>query len=132
MLGTVGQVSNINDGFLIPQRDSSGLTFKFPAGSKILCTNCQIDDESTLIANGDIVKTTLGYDIKNEIEARITKGSSVPLTVLHYRQIVYAEKVTSGTNMLFILPKGARVNNTLVENTGEFSVPTSSTYLIEY
>ena len=132
MLGTVGQVSNINDGFLIPQRDSSGLTFKFPAGSKILCLTCQFDNEDTLVANGDIVKTTLGYDIKNEIEAHISKNSSSPLTILHYRQIVYVEKVISGSNVLFILPKGARVNNTLVETTGEFSVPTSSTYLIEY
>ena len=132
MVGTVAQMNNRTGGFSIAYKVDNNLGIKVPSGSKILCTNCEIENEATLISNGSIIKTTIGYDIQEDLEISITKEDTIPLTILHGREILYADKAVSGSNIIFNLPKGARVNQILVANTGEFIMPAASNYLIEY
>ena len=132
MIGTIAHMNNRTGGFSIAYKMDNNLEIKVPNGSKILCTNCEIENEATLISNGSIIKTTIGYDIQEDLEISITKEDTIPLTILHGREILYADKAVSGSNIIFNLPKGARVNQILVANTGEFIMPAASNYLIEY
>lgn len=132
MLGTVGQMETRTGGFSIVYKIDNKLSVKVPAGSKILCTECEIENESTLISDGSILKTDLGYNVQKKSELVITKANTVPLTILHGREIFYIDGAESGTSIKFNLPKGARVNQTIVTTTGEFAVATSNKYLIEY
>ena len=134
MLGTVGNVSNTNrkGGFSIVQKIDNRLSFKVLSGSKILCTDCEVDNETSLISDGSIEKTTEGYNILKDLEISVIKPNTTPLTILRGREIVFVDGVISGSNMIFNLPKGARVNQTVVGNSGEFSIAASTKYLIEY
>lgn len=132
MVGTIAQMNNRTGGFSIVYKVDNNLEIKVPNGSKILCTNCEIENESELISNGSILKTSVGYDIQEDLDISITKENTIPLTILHGREILYVDSVISGSNTVFNLPKGARVNNVLVINTGEFFIPITSNYLIEY
>lgn len=132
MIGTVGFMTNRIGGYSVIEKTDNNILSKLPAGSKILCTNCQLDQEDTLIANGNVLKTLTGYDILKDTDITIIKDSSVPLTILHGREFLYIENVKSDSNEIFNLPKGTRVNGILVENNGEFSITSSATYLIEY
>ena len=132
MIGTIAHMNNRTGGFSIAYKMDNNLEIKVPNGSKILCTNCEIENESTLITNGSIIKTSNGYDIQEDLDISLIKEDTVPLTILNGREILYAAGVTSGNNITFNLPKGARVNKILVINNGEFIMPIASNYLIEY
>ena len=132
MVGTIGQIPHRIGGYALVNKTDSGLEVSLLAGSKILCTNCTITNESSLIANGSILKVSTGYDILKDSDIVVTKATNVPLSVLYGRELLYVEVAASGNNALFNLPKGARVNKTLVDSTGEFSIPASGQYLIEY
>lgn len=132
MVGIVGQMSNRIGGFSITQKINNNLIAKIPAGSKILCLNCTLENQADLILNGDIIQTSLGFDVRTDLDISITRDINSPITILRGREIFHAEGVVSGTNTKFILPKGARINQTLVANTGEFSIVSNTKYLIEY
>lgn len=132
MVGTIGQIPHRIGGYAIVNKTDTGLEISLLAGSKILCTNCTATNESTLIANGSIIKVSTGYDILKDMTITVQKDDTIPLTVLYGREILYVNGVTSGSNFIAYLPKGSRINKTLVENTGEFTVPASTQYLIEY
>lgn len=132
MVGTIGQIPHRIGGYAIVNKLDTGLEINLLAGAKILCTNCSIENEATLISNGDIVKVSTGYDILKDLTIVVTKATTVPLSVLYGRELLYVEGASSGSNMIFNLPKGSRVNKTLVETTGEFTIAASAQYLIEY
>lgn len=133
MVGIVGQVSNSVGGYLTSNKTDTGLEFNnIPSGSKILCTSCELDNESTLISEGNVIKTDYGYNIEKDSTVTIIKEDTVPLTILCGRELLYVEKVVSGTDTIFNLPKGSRVNKAIVSSTGEFTTVSSNKYLIEY
>ena len=132
MVGVIGKMSNRVGGFSITQKIDNNIKAKIPAGSKILCLNCTLENEETLIAARSVIKTALGFDVLTNLDLSITRTTTSPITILRGREIFHSEGVVSGTNTKFILPKGARVNQTLVPNTGEFSIPSNTKYLIEY
>ena len=140
MVGIVGNMSNRKGGIIIPSvvpsTDSTieKMNFAITPGCKILCTNCTIEDESTLISNASIIKTTEGYHFNRNINVVVSRtvANKVPLTIIRGREILYADSVIRGTNSVFNLPKGARINGTIVNETGEFSIATPSNIIIEY
>ena len=132
MVGIVGKMSNRIGGFSITQKIDNNLKAKVTAGSKILCLNCTLENESTLTSNGSVVKTDLGFDVRADLDLSITRTITSPITIIRGREMFHVEGVVSGTNTKFILPKGARVNQTLVPITGEFSIVSNNKYLIEY
>lgn len=133
MVGVVAQMSNRIGGYSFIEREENNLKIKIPAGSKVLCTNCVINDESDLLSESSIIKTDVGYDVLKAIDTFITKEDTVPLSIIRGREILYVEgAINSTTTIAFNLPKGSRVNQTLVENTGEITIPVDTKYLIEY
>ncbi len=116
-----------------PNSQITTMEITIPANSKILCLNFQLENKDTLISNGDIVETDLGYDVINNIFAKISRNyNSSPMTILCGQEILYADSINDGTTATFILPRGARVNKTLATNTGNVSIPVSTNYLLEY
>ena len=139
MIGTVGKLGLRTGGYIIPSivdnTDSEECSLSLPVGSKILCSNCQIQNEESLISDGSLIKTSIGYDIKSSLDLTIIreKANKAPLTILHGREILYSDYVTnSDGELVFNLPKGARINKTLVSETGEFIISTIDKILIEY
>ena len=132
MVGIVGKMSNRIGGFSITQKIDNKLIFKVPAGSKILCLECELENEEMLIAERSIIKTPIGFDVYKNLELTVTRSNTSPITIMRGREMFHVECVIAEGNAKFILPKGARVNQTLVPNTGEFSIPSDAKYLIEY
>ena len=132
MIGAISNLSNRIGGFIIPKKIDNTLEVKLPSGCKILCSNCQINNESLLISNGSIRKITEGYDILNNLDIIIIKDQNIPLTIIRGREILYLEGVTSDNDQTFYLLKGMRVNNIPVDSTGEFTISVSNNYLIEF
>ena len=132
MVGIVGQMCNRIGGFSITNKIDNKLSVKVPKGSKILCLDCTLENEATLISNGTVIKTSIGFDVINQSNLTIIKSDESPLTILRGRELFYVEEVTTENNTKFILPKGSRVNQTLVPDTGEFTITSSSKYLVEY
>lgn len=135
MIGNVGQPNNHMGRFIIPEKltvdNVSHLKVKLKSGDKILCNDCELENESTLI-DTSVIKTTHGYDILVDTDINILRSSESALTIMHGREIIYADSVKDNDTMTFNLPKGARINKILVENTGEVSIPVDGKALIEY
>lgn len=79
MRGIIAEMPFRTGGFMIPivtNDDSSNVILELdaPSQSTVLCTSCTIDNETSLISNGDIAKTSEGYFIKNEIKNNKTKN----------------------------------------------------------
>lgn len=144
MIGTVGVVPKRTGGYIIPKIDINGvshqMTIDIPMRSRILCTNCTIVNEETLITSGDISKTDLGYyihkDLKNLVIQRYTSNMS-PLTIMNAREILYAdiiERVVDSvtTKIVCNLPIGTRINQVPVNQNGEITIDYKDNILIEY
>ena len=106
-----------------------GTKFSVLKGSKILCKDLKLQNESNLIYR--LNKTNFGYNVLVDTDIEV-RNDRTALTILHGREIVYADCIKDNTNMTFNLPKGARVNKILVENTGEITVPLQDSILLEY
>lgn len=143
MLGTVGVVPKRTGGYIIPKTIISGISHQMlidiPQRSRILCTNCNIVNEESLIANGDISHTDLGYyihrDLKNLVIQRYTSNMA-PLTIMNAREILYADivekEIDSVTKIVCNLPIGTRINRTPVNQNGEITIDYKDNILIEY
>lgn len=92
MFGIIEGINNRVGGFIVVNKLDNGLEAKLPSGSKILCTNCTINNQSILILNGDILKTLYGFEILRENNITIIKNN-VPLTILCGREILYTDSV---------------------------------------
>ena len=133
MVGVIGNMCNRIGGFSITQKIDNTLKVKVPAGSKVLCLNCTLGNEETLIAARSVIKTSLGFDVVTGLDLTITKEATSPITILRGRELFYCEgEAVDASNTKFILPKGARVNKTVVPVSGEFTIATNGKYLIEY
>lgn len=132
MLGTVGFVRNLKGVYLMANKVNNVTEIRVPSASRILCTNCTISNESTLISNGTILKTEYGYNILKDVDLSITKENTIPLTVVLGRDLIYIDGAISGSDIIFNLPRGARLNQIKVESTGEIAIASTDTYFIEY
>lgn len=130
MIGLAAKVGYRTGGYITPE-DSENLKINIPSGCILLGTNITISNESTLISSGNIVKTNYGYNILKNTMITIT-STNHPITILKGREILYANNIKSGDNLIFNLPKGARINKIAVEQTGEITIPSSTKILIEY
>lgn len=131
MIGKVGITNRIGGYCIASYQDGGKMQLRLPKGAVILCTNCEIENEASLITNGDISKFDKGYNVLNTLNIFILSYDS--LTVLHGRELLFASYKDNGDETItFNLPKGARINRVLVENTGEITIPVSTNYLIEY
>ena len=125
-------------GYIIPVDSSDSvnsiLTFEVPAGSRIMCSNCTIENEASLISEGKLTKVENGYFVESHISnLKITRSISdkSPLTILKPREILYVDYIKTDDGALFNLPLGARVNGNICSVTGENIIPEKSNYLIE-
>lgn len=138
MLGT----SNLplrTGGYIIPVETTNStnkiIEVNVPSGCRIMCTNCTLENQSTLISNGSVVQTTNGFFIKTNINnLKILRPVSniTPLTILKGNEILYCNYTVANSEAKFNLPKGFRINKTMCQNTGENTVPEKNNYIIEY
>lgn len=141
MIGMVGGMINRVGGYIIPKDASyeniNQKTMDLFANCKILCTNCYLVNEESLIDNGFVRKTETGYDILkdvNEISIARYIDNMVPLTITNGREFYYIDSVHDETASTITcnLPRGARINGVAVSVSGEISVPYKNNILIEY
>lgn len=126
-------------GYIIPVEttDSTNrmIMVNVPSGARIMCMNCSLDNESTLISNGSISKVSNGYFIRNKIDSlKILRPLSnmSPLTIIRGNEILYCDSVVTDSGVKFNVPKGFRINGTMCTINGENIVPEKNNYLIEY
>ena len=126
-------------GFIIPvvstESGNKVITVNIPANSRIMCSNCSLENESTLISNGNVAKVTNGYVIKNDIEKlKILRSvtNTPALSILKGQEVLYCESQLTSSGDIFDLPKGFRVNGTICEVNGENTIPSKDHYLIEF
>ena len=138
MLGT-SNLSLRTGGYIIPIETINStnkiITVNIPAGSRIMCTNCTLENQSTLVSNGSVLATANGFFIKNKIDSlKILRPVSnlAPLSIIKGHEILYCDHVTTDSGMKFNVPKGFRINGIICQNTGENIVPAKNNYLIEF
>lgn len=106
MLGFVSEVSFRSGGYITPsisiESNNTIITCNLPVNSRIMCSNCSLENESTLISNGDVLKTTNGYFIKNNVQnlkiLRPLENIS-PLSILKGREILYCDNKIKTINL---------------------------------
>lgn len=93
-------------GYMIPvdlsDSANSILTFQVPAGSRIMCSNCTIENMSTLLSEGKLTKTNTGYFIEvamNNLKITRSKENMSPLTILKRRELLYTDNVTKNVTL---------------------------------
>lgn len=121
-------------GYMIPVEtiDSTNkiLEVNVPAGSRIMCANCTLENQSALESDGSVLSTTNGFFINKNINGlKILRPVTelAPLTILKGREFLYCDNIGSKFNLL----KGSRVNGIMCEVTGENIIPEKNNYLIE-
>lgn len=126
-------------GYIIPieTQDSTNkiITVNVPDGCRIMCTNCTLENQSTLVSNGSVLATTDGFFIKksiNNLKIIRTISNLSPLSIIKGHEILYCDHVITDSGMKFNVPKGFRINGTICQNTGEITVPEKNNYLIEF
>lgn len=126
-------------GYIVPLEttDSNNkmITVNVPSGARIMCMNCSLENESTLISKGNISKVSNGYFMRNKIDGlKISRPLSnmSPLTIIRGNEILYCDSVVTNSGVKFNVPKGFRINGTMCTINGENTVPEKNNYLIEY
>lgn len=135
MTGTVGITSSRTGCLIIPNElyEDAEYTIFLPAGSTLMCSDCYVEDEYSYIDDGQITKLSdTIYFFNEDLEIYFYRNSLVPLTIIYGREICYADYYVQDNKALFNLPKGAKVNGTMVETAGEISINAAESYLIEY
>lgn len=124
-------------GYIIPNTttDSENIidSMYLPINSQIWCSNCTIEDESTLITNNILKKTDNGYLIKNNCNIAIKRPveNTPALTIMRFREILYCNYSNTDAGVIFNLPRGTRVNKAICNNNGENTFSVNDNYIIE-
>lgn len=94
-------------GWIIPVEttDSTNkiLTVNVPAGSKIMCANCTLENQSTLASNGSILATTNGFVINKDINGlKILRPlvETPAMTILRGNEILYSDNGVKRISLL--------------------------------
>lgn len=93
-------------GYIIPVESSDStnkiLTVNVPAGSRILCTACTLENQSTLSSNGSILATTNGFVINKDINGlKILRplDNTSPLSIIKGHEILYCDSQNKIINL---------------------------------